>query len=300
MLRLILGLVLLTLIGSFLGVVHPLGDSLAVFRGQIALAALMLASGMAVFGRDNVGRAGVVLALAGGLTVWPFYVLPVSGAKSLSSATASTTDSHLVYQKNLSFRMPHTRLIEQDIRASGAELVTLQEVDADNEALVRGLADRFPSQAICPFSRRVGAVAALSQWPRTKEQTICGNGLAAIQVEGPAGPVWLVSIHLHWPYPHGQARQVERIMPILDDLKGAVVVGGDFNMVPYASAPRRMRRATGTRPMPALRSSFPAFAPLVPLPIDHVFAGDVVDFQLRPLLGSDHAGVLAKVGLSRN
>ncbi len=297
MLRLMLFACLAGVGGSFLGSLHPLAASLAVFRGQLAAFGVVVALAVWYFGRRSIGRIGVVLSLATGLTVWLPYLAPTSGWQSLFSARAAVEDAVAVYQKNMSFRLQESGTLAADILATGAELVTLQEVDEHNRSLLDRLRTQYPSQLVCPFSTRVGAVAVASRWPMTATEPVCARGLAAMEVVGPEGPVWLISVHLHWPYPHGQVQQANEILPILESLKGSVVIGGDFNMVPYAAAPRRIRAATRTKPLPAMRGSFPAFAPLFPLPIDHVWAPEVDGFEMRPLSGSDHLGILAKIRL---
>ncbi len=200
-----------------------------------------------------------------------------------------------VYQKNMSYRMTSVAELAEDIRASGAQFVTLQEVDAENKRILDVFAKDFPTRHWCAFNPYVGGVAVASRWPMTDERPVCGDGVAAVQVRAPNGPVWLVGVHLHWPFPYGQAAQVKTLLPVVERLEGTVIVGGDFNMVPYGSTTRAIRRAANVASMPGMRSSFPGVSPLFPLPIDQVWARTVTRYELRPLLGSDHLGVLADV-----
>ncbi|GGE40355.1 endonuclease/exonuclease/phosphatase family protein [Actibacterium pelagium] len=288
--RAVLVLGVLGLAASFGGALHPVGDSLAVFRGQIAVVVVLLAMIVWGLGARRSGALGAIIAIGCGLTVWPSLVMPAFAKPSDTSETGI-----LVYQKNMSFRMPDTKALTDDIRAAGVTHITLQEVDPDNRAILAALKSEFPSQHLCGEKRGVGGMAVLSRWPRTKAEPICNWGFVAMQVQGPDTPVWIASVHLNWPYPHNQARQVSLLLPILKALDQPVVIGGDFNMVPYASSSRRIRRAAGVQAMPGLHDSFPRFGRFLPLAIDHVWASKVTAVEVRPLLGSDHMGLLARI-----
>ena len=274
------GVLGLVLVASYGGAWHGLGDALAVFRLPIAalfalvviwadwpralrwpLAALaLLAMGQIVALRFDPGQAG-----------------PVT-----------------VYQKNLLFRNPAPEAVVADILARAPDVVMLQEVSGPNLAVLDALAKAYPSQLICPFAG-VGAVAVLSRWPRGQGLCPDRTGLAAMQVTGPDGPVWLVSLHLHWPWPFGQRPQVQALLPVLEALEGPVIVAGDFNMVPWGWSVREVARATGTQRAGALAPTL--WKRGVPLPIDHVLAPFGGSSEVLETLGSDHNGVLARVAL---
>ncbi len=205
-----------------------------------------------------------------------------------------------IYQKNMLFQARDLAPLIADIRATGADALTLQEVTPTQAALLSALGTDFPSQIICPFAP-VGAVAVASRWPLVEGAAVCleRQGLAAIRVAAPDGPLWIVSIHLHWPWPHGQNPQRTRLLPRLRQLEGPVLVGGDFNMVPWSHSLRSIARATGTRRIGRAFNSMTRFSPLVPLPIDHVLIPETAQgtTERRPLLGSDHHGILARLTL---
>ncbi|MDJ0827873.1 MAG: endonuclease/exonuclease/phosphatase family protein [Rhodobacter sp.] len=281
------GLASLALAASHLGALHALGDSLAVFRLHFVALAAALALALAVTGR----RVGLVLAVAavlgGGQAVWGWVWSPGgAGAGTLT-----------VYQKNLSFRLADPEAVAADILAAGPDIVTLQEVTGRTAAVLDALAESYPTQLRCPFAA-VGGVAVASRFPAVPGSGTCaeGQGLAALRVETPSGPVTLASLHLHWPWPYRQRDQLRRLLPHLAALTGPVVLGGDFNMVPWSHTVRRVEAATGALRTGPARPSFPRWSWL-PLPIDHVLApGGTGQTQIRPRLGSDHRGLLARVG----
>lgn len=277
----------LPLIGGYLGAVHPLGDSLAVFRLQGAGALALLSAGALLAGAAQIGRIGMLIALvAGAPVIW-----------SYGNATAPVGASLRVYQKNMLYRNDDLAGLAQDIRASAAEAVLLQEVSAPNLALVQDLSADFPAQLTCPTSRRVGGTVVLSRLPAIPGQEICTEGLTALQVQGPQGPVWLVSLHLSWPYPYNQSAQVAAMLPVLEGLEGPVVLGGDFNMVPWSWAYSALAKAARAAPAGPVQGTFISFQPWLTLPIDHVMGPKGGRVEMRDALGSDHLGLLADLGL---
>ncbi|MGB0902036.1 endonuclease/exonuclease/phosphatase family protein [Halocynthiibacter sp.] len=279
---------------SFAGVLHPLGDSFAVFRwhlaGAIVVTCLMAAPKQ---GQER--------------WVWAAVALPAFAAFAQitwqgSWATSTPDFDYQIYQKNMSFRMGDTRPLQADILAAEADFVMLQEVDSGNLQLLTGLSETHPTQAFCDFAR-VGGVAVVTHFPRTETPVVCdaGSGMVAMQVQTHYGTLWLVSLHLHWPYPYGQAAQVDRIVPQLARLDGAVLIAGDFNMVPWSHTLRQIAQATNSSRAGNVLYTLPMKDGLITLPIDHVLVPGhfATESQLRPLLGSDHLGVLARFTMPR-
>jgi endonuclease/exonuclease/phosphatase (EEP) superfamily protein YafD len=275
------------LLGSYLGIVHGLGDSLAVVRPALAGAAVVLGGLLWAAGRRWAGVAVLVAGLVAGVPVISSS-LPVA---------ADGRPARVAYQKNLSFRLADPEPLIADIVGQAPDFVTLQEVTGWTRAVMIGLEDELPSQHLCPFAA-VGGVAVLSRWPMIAGTARCaeGDGLAAMQVEAPEGPLWIVSIHLHWPFPYRQSEQLARLIPLLESLDGPIVVGGDFNMVPWSHALRQVARATDSERAGSITYTLPMAGGLVTLPIDHVLVprGRATHARRLPLLGSDHHGVLAR------
>lgn len=266
------------------GAVHPLGDSLAVFRlplAGIAALALLLARRPRWF--VLAGLVGVALAMGPRLAKqWP----------------ASRAPGHdlVLYQKNLLHVLPRPRRVVADIRARAPDIVTLQEVSPRNRAVLAALRDQYPYQQYCDY-RAVGGTAVLSRWPAVPGSARCGHGLTALQVRTPKGSVWAVSLHLRWPWPHPQAEQVTQLEPILRGLAGPVVIGGDFNAVAWSHTLARIEAASGTRRAGHEAASFALPYCGFGVGIDHVLASGARPGTIEMLdrLGSDHRGVLARL-----
>lgn len=272
---------LLVLLASYGGRLHPLGDSLAVFRP--ALAILLVLLGFAFRGIWRLSVMAVALAA----------LIPILW---LARPVGAPDPAITVYQKNLLFRRGDPAELIADFRASGADVILLQELSTANMAIPQALLDSYPHQLICP-AHPVGAVAILSAHPISELTCREGSGYAMARIAHPAASFTAVSVHLHWPYPFGQEPQANRI---IDDIAGAsrpMIIGGDFNMVPWAGAPRRIARATDTRINGPIRPTL--FVKGYPLPIDHVLtdARWQASVERRPRLGSDHFGVLARIGI---
>lgn len=284
---------MLALAAGFAGSLVPIGDSLAVFRVPLAAAAVLALIPILFLAPQHGWFALPAAALA--------VALAAPAAASYFGAEAPAGPPGLVlYQKNLNFRSGDLARIAEDIRATRADVVTLQEVSARNQALLGLLRVDYPVQAYCPFAS-VGGTAVLSRLAAAEGSTgpVCdpAGGMTALELEGPAGRFWAVSIHLHWPWPHGQAPQARRLEPALAALAGPVVLGGDFNMVPWGNSVARVARAARVQLAGPTRSTYGLFDGLLPLPIDQVMAPQAWRGvrTLRPPLGSDHRGLLLRV-----
>jgi len=273
----------LPVLAGYPGALHPAADSLGVFRAPGAVLVGLLALGALAAGARWAGAAGLGLAAIAGLPLVAAY---------LAGGAAGPLR---LYQKNMLFRNAELAGLEADIRAAAPDAVTLQEVSRANRALLQGLADLLPHQLTCRFPGTVGDVAVLTRLPPVPGQEVCAPGLAALQVEGPGGPVWLVSVHLHWPWPYRQPGHVADLLPVLEGLQGPVVMAGDFNMVRWSHAWRAMAAAARSAGVGPVRGTYLGFAPWLVLPIDHVLAPGGGRVETRAALGSDHLGLLAEV-----
>lgn len=267
------GLVLLA--ASYAGRLHPAGDSLAV--GRPFLAALLVLGGLGLRGRPGwLAAAAGVLALA-----------PILWAMR---PQAPPVPQIIVYQKNLLHSVDDPSGIAADILQARADVALLQEVSRTNAGVTGALSGEMPHQVVCP-APTPGTVAILSRWPFAAEPDCAtGVGMASARVLAPEGAVTVVSLHLGWPWPYGQAAQVERVLPQLAGLLGPVVLGGDFNAVPWSRIVARVASATGTERAGPVRPTFLLGG--LPIAIDHVLApaGWPAGAVMRPRFGSDHRG----------
>jgi endonuclease/exonuclease/phosphatase (EEP) superfamily protein YafD len=272
----------LALASGYLGWLHPLGDSLAVGRGLAAAAVLLLAVFASFAGLRMAAFASMLLALLTGAQVGLAYVWP------------GLPGQYVVYQKNMLFRNDDLAGLEADIRDAAPVIVTLQEVSAPNMALLDNLKDALPHQLSCPGSA-VGGPAILTQLTPVPGTELCAPGLAAMQVVNDKDRFWVISVHLHWPWPYSQADHIKLLLPILDKLDGPTILAGDFNMVRWSHAVVELAEVVGVRPAGPTIGTYIGLAEWAPLPIDHIFASRGGRVVARGAHGADHLGLLALV-----
>lgn len=275
------GLAGLALAASFAGALHPAGDSLAVLRLPLAGIFALL----------------VIWAPWRRALRWPLALAALVAMGQIVGAkfVAHSPGPVVVYQKNLLFRNTRIDDLARDIESRSPDLVMLQEVSRHNRAILDRLRGSYPHQTFCPFTSWSG-MAVLSRHPANDAHCSRGLGLAALRVDLSQGPVWAASLHMHWPWPHGQADQRDALLPILSGLEAPVILGGDFNMVPWSFTFRALAGATGTERAGPLAATL--IKRRVPLPIDQVLAPGGGSAEILPRLGSDHHGVLARVRLA--
>ncbi len=273
----------LSLAGGFMGALHPLGDSLAVFRVPFAGIAMICA-----FILRHDARAALLGAVASG-------VMLVSCLGHSPTDTELRTPQITLYQKNMLWRNDGNESLMEAIRTSGADIVTLEEISRENMPILDDLQADYPVQQFCPF-RRVGGVAVLARGVTAAKRLACAEdlGLAAMEVEGPTGRFWVAALHLPWPWPHEQAEHVDRVVKRLETLDGPVILAGDFNAVGWSHAVAQIGAAGRMARVGPYAATF-ELPPLdYPIGIDHVLApGGKGEIEVQPKLASDHHGVLA-------
>ncbi|MEO9896360.1 MAG: endonuclease/exonuclease/phosphatase family protein [Paracoccaceae bacterium] len=200
-----------------------------------------------------------------------------------------------VYSKNLWFANSEIPALVSDIEASRADAVMLQEVSDQNRVILDLLKQSFPHQQFCRFSNWSG-IALLSRHP-FESAPHCSNwralAVAPVRVENER--VWLVSAHIPWPWPHDSSSNETEVERMLAELDGPVVIAGDFNIMPWSGRVGRIASITNTQLAGPVRPTLKLRH--LPLPLDFVLAPEGGSTELRPLLGSDHAGILAKLTL---
>lgn len=283
-LRICVGLGVLTLLGSYFGALHPLGDSLAVFRVWIAGGVAGVAA-LALFLRQ--WKSGL---LAVGLAVWA--AAGIAFVDPMQAQPDPPSPDLIVYAKNLGSGRTDWSALAPDIEGSGADIVLLQEVTQQRMRDLAGLLPDHPHQHICNFSGR-SAMAVASRYPLSGGGCTDQRSLAYAMVDAPSGPVWVASIHQVWPYPYDQAALLPDILAVVEDAPARQVIAGDFNMVPWGHSVQAIAGAGGLQ----------RISPVVPtievrgvgLPIDHVLTDGQGTVTRVARMGSDHFGLVARI-----
>lgn len=265
---------------GFLGRLHPLGDSISLLRLPLGVLCLLFLG----FVQPFLWR----LALAGAVTTAFATTVPLF-------FTGAAEGELTLYSKNLWYRNTQLGALAQDMRRSGADVITLQEVSGRNGALLAMLQTDFPYKHVCANNGWNG-VAVLSKLPMQATRCSQVRALAAAQVVRDDQMLWVASAHLPWPHPYDHEGALQSALAVLDDLDGPIVMGGDFNIFPWASSVRALTSAAGLDLAGPVRSSFNLLG--VPLLLDHAYAPGGGQVTYQPLFGSDHLGILAQLRLT--
>lgn len=278
---------------SYLGAWHPAGDSFAVIRYPLVAALFALAAL-----RFRARIAQIVMLVCAGLLA--------DRAMMMRSTDAPESSDIVIYQKNMLYRDYDAASLAQDIWVSGARVVTLQEVSSAHDDFLSIMADTHPYQLVCK-GPSVGAIAILSTDISVRQTCSDPVGIAVMDIAAQDGQLLtrVVSLHLHWPWPHRQSDRLDAMLAFLDSatlnelgVPDRVVVGGDFNMVPWGQSLRRVQDTFGVARVGHVERTFELFG--WPLSIDHVMAGPAATGQIEvhPQLGSDHFGVIGRIAFS--
>jgi endonuclease/exonuclease/phosphatase (EEP) superfamily protein YafD len=285
---------------SFGGTLHPALDSVAQFRAHLAAIAAV-AGLLALLSRPAQLRAvGLVALLAGGggiASVAPFLV--PGGAR-----TANAAPTFALLQMNLRFDADIDPAVAL-VRALQPDVVTVQEATARMLPAFATLAGYEVST--CGSPARLFSSLILSRHPFVGEAS-CGSGrVMARGVELGGRAVTVVSEHLVWPWPFGQARDIASRAPLLAGLTRPVLVAGDFNAAPWSVAVRAYAAASGTAPVSGIGATWlhralpQALTPFAGLPLDNVLVSSdvaVVEARRLPSTRSDHRPVLLRFTLA--
>jgi endonuclease/exonuclease/phosphatase (EEP) superfamily protein YafD len=194
-----------------------------------------------------------------------------------------------------------------DILATGADVVAMQELGDFSPAERARLRAVYPEWAPCP---PMCDLALLSKRPWTDVGSETAGGEEAFALYGrttaPDGrPVEVLTTHYAWPAPpRRQSHQRAELASLVAKLAGSpdLIVAGDFNLAPWTSALKRQdgafkpltrrTRAVFSWPANVARLYVPFPFPL--LPIDQIYAAPAwrtVALKRLPRSGSDHYGV---------
>ncbi len=191
-------------------------------------------------------------------------------------------------------------------RRSGADVVSLQEVDAAGLARLdrAGLRARFPSRVVALDRGHHGTALYAREplRPRPRDRgTFNAQAVAAL------GEVEITAVHPPAPSTARRARAWRDDLHALPGAGGRLrILAGDFNAT-LDHAPLRRLLRTGYRDAAdvtgsGLRPTWPVGGSLPPVTIDHVLASERIGVravELHEIDGSDHRALLAEVVLPR-
>jgi len=270
------------ILAGYIGALHPLGDSLAVFRlwdaGALAAAAL----GLGVSGSARGAFLAAALAL--------FAATPI--LSGMQRGGANPAPQVTVYVKNLGSARADVEGLLRDMSDSAPDIFLLQEVTRETAAILQEHLPGHPHWHICQVSGWSG-MAVASRWPITDFACTPHRSVALAEIASPSGPIRAPSLHQVWPWPFAQAELLPQVLDILRSNAPRQIVAGDFNMVPWGQSVRAILRAARTHRISPVQTTLRIRR--VPLAIDHVLTTGRGAVERRPEFGSDHYGLLARI-----
>ncbi|MEF2072533.1 endonuclease/exonuclease/phosphatase family protein [Consotaella aegiceratis] len=277
--------------------VHAL-DSLSHFRVHLAVLLVLVVPVLLVTGQWLAGLACVLVAVVGLSSAVPYLVSQPEDAPLQDEQPRYT-----LLQMNLLYDAEDHRPTLQRINEIRPDVITLQEASPRWMTSLAGIRDSYPYQYFCGGTSARDKIAILSRRPFAGDWSTCrrDDGLAARDVDFDGTPVRIGSIHLNWPWPSHQWRQIGWLQPILAGFPGRSLLAGDFNAAPWSAAVTTVAQAGSMRVTPGIGPTWiharlpTAWAGRVGLPLDNVIAGSqirhIATQRLRPT-ASDHLPVL--------
>jgi endonuclease/exonuclease/phosphatase (EEP) superfamily protein YafD len=295
------------LVLGLLGRVHPAFDSFAHFRAHLAV--IVALGGVMLLATEfwKPGMAALLLGLAALWTTLSAYPLGLTRSAAADDANDAV---YRLLQLNLRFDNRSPQRVLSMIGEVKPDIITLEEVSGEWRPWVERLSGMYPYSLICTGPIRIGSVAVLSRRPFAAppaRRCLDRGSLGMIDVDFGGRVVTVAALHLGWPWPADQWRQLARLEPFLAELGPTALLAGDLNAVTWSAAVRRVEASGALRLVPGIGPTWldrrlpDVLRGLIGLPIDQVMTkGDisVVSVRTLPAVGSDHLPVLAEFRLT--
>lgn len=298
------------LVLGYWGSAHPALDSLTHFRLHLAAAIIILALPSLADRRWlSIGLGLILLAIAA----------TASTLANPSGITIANTQADMegvgaarykLLQMNLRYDNRTPKEVLSLIGHHQPDVITLDEVSGYWRGQLKFIEHAYPHRIICTSQSHIGAVAILSRRPflhPSRAECFSRGSLAIATINFGGTAIDVAAIHLGWPWPHPQHRQVEGMLPILStELSSSAILAGDLNAVWWSQTARLLSTAGELKSLgnigPTwLASPAPDFLRrYAGLPIDNLFVkGRVVPTATirLPSSGSDHLPVLLEFGV---
>lgn len=286
-------LVAFVLIGFFQNI-DPLFDSFSHFRIHFLVTMLLLLSFLFILknGKMRYFTTSFIVVII-------VYLYSLIGTFN-TVPTIQYRQNIKMMQYNLRFDNKNMDKVQKFLINNPVDIATFQEVTLAHKEKLEALKPQYPYQEYCQFMS-VGGTMILSKFPFTdKGNCLQGDGLVWREVDAQGKKISLVSLHLHWPYPHGQYEQVTLLSKELARIHSSKVIAGDFNAAPWSHTVERIATASNTDIVDGVRWSIRVDTPVmgVWLPIDHILVSDdliVNEIKAGENLGSDHLPMLTTI-----
>jgi len=253
--------------------------------------------------------AGFAVALALGNVVWASEMVE-HGRDQPAPAGAATLR---LVSANLLVTNPDIGALGQDLAATGADVIVLQEVSAEHLTGLAssGLLAAYPYQVLDPRPEFHGS-AILSTLPLADGRAfdVAGSPMTRADITIGARIVRLINVHTVAPLNESQAVRWRAQLDLLSKMKapegGSLVMAGDFNAT-LDHAPMSALVSAGMRDAfseagQGIGATWPQSSGPMPalMRLDHVLVSDtvvVMSAQVQPNPGSDHHRLSVELAL---
>ncbi|MBC2884768.1 endonuclease/exonuclease/phosphatase family protein [Ochrobactrum sp. CM-21-5] len=295
-------LVSVPLVLGFLGAVHPALDTFSHGRAHLSVLMAVLAFPLLFTKMRREGAMLLLFAILAFSTTLGAARDFLSGSRG-AHAEASSSVHYSLVQINLRYDNPEPKRILQMIAREKPDVITYQEASGQWTKWLDILRGTYPYRLHCREDPRTWGVGILSRRPFSENgQTSCiGDGLLAVApIDFGGTSVNVAALHFSWPWPRWQPYQLQYIEPVLHELKGPLVIAGDFNAVPWSNTVRRVEAASDTRHLTGIGGTWlvhylpVTLAPYLGLPIDQILVSPEIEtpkVSVREDAGSDHLPV---------
>lgn len=296
---------------GFFGSWHPAFDAFAHFRVHLAVLMGVVALFLLPTTFWKEGAVAIAFALAALATVPNLLSIPGLGAVNAANQPKDATRAvYRLLQINLRFDNPFPEKVLSLIGSAKPDVITLDEVSTKWIPILDRISEAYPHRIVCKNPDAVGGVAILSRRPFEEgpaARCYDRGSLAIAPVNFGGQTVEVAAIHLDWPWPYSQARQIYHLSVPLAMLGKTAILAGDLNAAGWSAAAAKIGKAggltiTGSTGPTWLHRDLPnGLRRWIGLPLDHVFAkGNVVVHSAvtQDYAGSDHLPVLVEFSLS--
>ncbi|HWK65487.1 MAG TPA: endonuclease/exonuclease/phosphatase family protein [Rhizobiaceae bacterium] len=300
----------LPLVAGFFGGWHPCFDTLAHFRMHLAVATAISALPALLLGFWKEAGLSVALGLGAFLTTVNFLTTPLFGqVNAAAEPEPQTQATYRLLHVNTRFDNATPEKLLSLIGRTRPDIVALNEVSTSWVKHLQRISAAYPYSVFCDPQSRIGPAAILSRRPfaaGTEGACFEGGAMATAEIDLGGRTVTVAALHLKWPWPFGQAGQIDRLAGPLSRLGGSALAAGDLNATPWSNAVARIAHAGGLARVGGstptwLSRRLPVFwRQWIGLPIDHVFRkGGVTVHSVNTQedVGSDHAPLLVEFSL---
>jgi endonuclease/exonuclease/phosphatase (EEP) superfamily protein YafD len=243
------------------------------------------------------------------MAVHLFYILPVylSPRESLAGSKSETVK---ILTSNVRRYNTHHQQVLDLISKESPDVVTLQELDDVWLEDLKPLHETYPYHRVIKMNYRE-RLAMYSRLPiiTSREKSFGSFRIPALiaTVDVKDHPLVVYTTHLTSPSTIWDARaRNQALLQLAQEIhliKEPVILLGDMNISPWSPYFYDLLRTSGlkdSRDGFGIQASWPTFAPLFLIPVDHCLVYpsiQVLDRRIGPQVGSDHYPVLIKLAV---